>query len=319
MKKYLSLVLIIGLFSFSGCKLIPNSTKGDLSDVENKGRTKVENVETKLASNLANRMDQVSTLAFGTGYALRKIENPDKEVQVAKDLNDRVMSVAGSPSLEKLKEMQITIDNLVSVIDRERVEGKNQLTAKDNEITKLQSETKYLSDVKDAEIRKYMALAQDIAGRADKYKTDLDEYQGWYGLKAIGKGAWQFIKSSMWILGIGSILFLLLRLASMSNPIAASVFSIFNIMGSWFVNGIKVIFPKALEMAGNTATSVFASYKGTMTKMIDGIQTLKDRQKAYGNLNKKYTLDELLSELSDVMGDDDKKRIKEIKTELGYN
>jgi len=233
-------------------------------------------------------------------------------------MNQRVMSISGSPTIDKMKEMQDTIDSLTSMLALERDQGEKMLNLKDMEITALQNQTKFLTQAKDAEIRKYMVLAQEAAASADAYKSALDDYQGWFGLKAVFKGGWQFIKSSMWILGIGSILFLVLRLAAASNPIAGSVFAIFNIIGSWVVNGIKILFPKALEFAGNTATSVFNAYRGTMYKLIDGIQTLKERQKASGDPNKKFTIDELFDELSKTMGDEDKKRIDEIKREIGY-
>jgi hypothetical protein len=84
------------------------------------------------------------------------------------------------------------------------------------------------------------------------------------------------------------------------------------------VNGIKLLLPKALDVAGHTATSVFNAYKGTMYKLIDGIQILKERQKAIGDPNKKFTLDELMAEFEKIMSDEDKKRVTEIKQEIGY-
>jgi hypothetical protein len=317
MKKYLlPLILVTSMLVFSGCAIF--TTKGKAAKAEEKSRVKIANVETKIAVNMADKMDTVATLAYGTDYALSKVNEPPREVTVARDMNQRVISIAGTPSIEKMKEMQGTIDKLTSMLATERDEGKKLLDLKDLEINDLQSQTKLLVQAKDAEIRKYMVTAQEAAATADAYKSQLAEYQGWFGLKAVFKGLWQFIKSSMWILGIGSILFLILRFASMSNPIAASIFSIFNIIGSWVVNGIKLLLPKALDVAGHTATSVFNAYKGTMYKLIDGIQILKERQKAIGDPNKKFTLDELMAEFEKIMSDEDKKRVTEIKQEIGY-
>lgn len=318
MKKHLlPLILTASLLILTGCAIFTN--KGKSAKAEERGRAKIVNVENAIASNTAEKMDQVAQLAYGTDYALSKVNEPPREVTVARDMNQRVMSISGSPTIEKMKEMQETIDNLTSILALERDQGEKMLNLKDVEITALQNQTKLLTQAKDAEIRKYMALAQEAAASADAYKSALDDYKGWFGLKAVFKGGWQFIKSSMWILGIGSILFLVLRLAAASNPIAGSVFAIFNIIGSWIINGIKVLFPKALEVAGNTATSVFNAYRGTMYKIVDGIQTLKERQKALGDPNKKFTLDELLGELEKMMSDEDKKRVDEIKREIGYN
>lgn len=317
MKKYIvPLILFSSLALLTSCAVFTN--KGKAAKAEEEGRARVINVEDQISVNTVEKMDQVAELAYGTEYALSKVNTPPREVVVARDMNQRVMSLAGTPSIEKIKEMQETIDKLTSMLELERTEGRKLLDEKDEAINILQLQTKALKASRDEEIRKYMGIAQEAAANADAYKAELAEYQGWFGLKAVFKGLWQFVKSAMWFIGIGSILFLVLRLAAASNPIAGSIFAIFNIIGSWVVNGIKVLFPKALEFAGNTATSVFNAYRGTMYKLIDGIQTLKERQKALGDVNKKYTIDELLTELSKMMSDEDKKRVDEIKREIGY-
>jgi bacterioferritin (cytochrome b1) len=317
MKKYiLPIVIAIGLLSLTSCAVFTN--KGKAAKAEEESRTNIDNVENKISSNISDKLDEVGVLAYGTDIALSKVDEPTVEVEVAKDMNKRVMSLSGSPSLEKMKEMQDTIDKLTSDLDIERDAGKTKLNIKDAEITKLQTETKFLTQARDAEIRKYMGIAQQAAANADAYKSELDKLDSFMGLGAIWYGLKKFVVRSMWILGIGSILFMVLRLASMSNPIAASIFSIFNVIGSWVVNGIKLLVPKALEFAGNTATSVFNAYRGTMYKLIDSIQTLKEQQRKNGDSNKKFTLDELMDELTKTMSDDDKSRIVEIKREIGY-
>jgi bacterioferritin (cytochrome b1) len=318
MKKYiLPIVIAIGLLSLTSCAVFTN--KGKAAKAEEESRTNIDNVENKISSNISDKMDEVGILAYGTDIALNKVDEPTVAVEVAKDMNKRVMSLSGSPSLEKMKEMQDTIDKLTSDLDIERVAGKTKLNIKDAEITKLQNETKFLTQARDAEIRKYMGIAQQAAANADAYKSELDKMDSFMGLGAVWYGLKKFVVRSMWILGIGSILFMVLRIASMSNPIAASIFSIFNVIGSWVVNGIKLLVPKALEFAGNTATSVFNAYRGTMYKIIDGIQTLKEQQRKTGDPTKKFTLDELMEELTKTMSDEDKKRIVEIKREIGYH
>lgn len=317
MKKYILFsILAGGLFINSGCAVFTN--KGDAAKAEEIGRAKIGNVDGKIAVNATQKMDEIAVLAYGTDFSLSKVNEPPREIVVARDINQRVMSIAGSPTVEKIKEMQETINKLTSALATERDSGKKLLDGKDLEITALQIETKSLQQSKDTEIRRYMVLAQEAAASADAYKFEMDKMDKWFGLGAVFYGTKKLLISSMWILGIGSGLFLLLRIMSMSNPIAASVFSIFNMMGSWMINIIKVIFPKALAMAGNTATSVFNAYRSTMYKLIDSIQVIKDRQKALGDPNRKFTVDELLTELSQNMGDEDKKRIDEIKREIGY-
>lgn len=310
--------LIASIFYLgSGCTIFTN--KGKAAKAEEKGRNNVINVENELASNTAEKLDAVATFAFGTDYSLSKINDPPREVNVARDMNKRVISLAGTPSIEKMKEMQLTIDELTSMLETERDEGQKKLNQKDLRISELQNQTKLLTQAKDVEIRKYMAIAQEAAASSDAYKSQLTEYQGWFGLKAVFKGLWQFAKTSIWFIFGGSILFLILRYASLSNPLAASIFSIFTTIGSWIVNTIRVLIPKAVEAAGHTATSVFTAYKSTMYKIVDSIQTLKERQKALGDPNKKFTLDELMDEFSKNLSDEDKKRVVEIKQEIGYH
>jgi hypothetical protein len=317
-KKVLSIIATVLLVTIiTGCATT-NKIFGKNAVAEVNSKNKVENVQKSLNQNAAIKMDQVAILASGTDYALNKVTNQEPSVVVAKDINTRVISLSGKPNLNAEKEMWKTVDQLLSEISAEKAKGVKSMTQRDAEITSLQEETKVLITAKDAEIGKYMKLASNTAMKADALKATLDEMDSWLGLGAVFYGVKKFILSSMWILGIGSILFLILRFASMSNPIAASIFSIFNRMGSWVVNTLAVIFPKALEMAGHTATSMFDAYKKTMVKMIDTIQTLKDRQRASADPTKKITVDELMDEMAKSMGDKDKELVTKIKQEIGY-
>lgn len=312
-KVIIPLILGLSLLVLTSCAIF--TTKGRAGKAEETSRARIVNVEGQIVANTTEKLDTIAGLAYGTDYALSKVNDPPREVVVARDINQRVVSLAGSPTVEKMKEMQETIDKLVSMLATERDEGKARLNEKDEAISALQTQTKLLSSAKDSEIRKYMLTAQEAAASADAYKSALQEYQGWFGLKAVFKGLWQFLKSSMWILGIGSILFLVLRMVAMSNPIAASVFSIFNIIGSWAVNAIKLLVPKAVEMAGHTANGVFNIYKSTMWKLVDGIQIIKDRAAAKGQAP---NLNEVLDEVSKSMNTDEKAIIEEIKKALNW-
>ena len=309
--------LLVSFIFLSGC-VVPRQ-KGQLSANEALSRTRIENVETLIGSNIKDKLDQVAAISYGVDYALNKEVEPSENVLAAKDINTRAMSLTGIPSVEEMKNMRQMIDNLTSQLMSEREKGVISLRQKDTQIYALQLESRVLVATKDAEIRRYMKMAQDVASRADAIQYELDKMDSFMGLGAIWYGAKRLVTRLAWIMGIGSILFIVLRIASLSNPIAASIFSIFNIIGSWFINILKMVFPKALELAGGTATSVFNAYRTTMFKIVDGIQTLKERQKVLGDKDKKFTLDELFIELEKMMGDDDKKRVDEIKRNLGYN
>jgi hypothetical protein len=313
-KMFLPLILSVGLiFSTTGCSIF--TSKGKSAKTEEKGRAKIANVETQISANTAERIEQVATFAYGTEYALNKVSDPPKEVTFAKDMNQRVISLAGSPAVDKMKEMQATIDKLTSTLITEQNAGKKMLASKDKEIISLQNETKALKLEKDAEIQKYMLAAQTAAATADAYKGELAEYQKWMGLGGVVKGLWQFIKSMAWILGIGSILFLILRFASLSNPFAASIFAIFSRIGSWCINIIEVIVPQALDKAGQISKNIYNKSALLLKKIIDNIQNIKEIEKRTG---KDITLRELMVELDKSLDVAEKEMVSQIKKEMGY-
>lgn len=303
-----SLVLLL-----TSCAIF--SSKGKAAKAEETGRARIANVDSKLNANVVEKMDAIAALAYGTDYALSKINEPSREVQVARDINKRVESLAGSPTLDQMKEMQSTIDKLTSMLADERNEGKQKLSEKDQVISNLQNETKMLNAAKETEVHKYMLVAQQAAADADAYKTQLDKMNSWFGLGAVFYGLKRFIISSMWILGIGGILFIILRMVSYSNPFAASIFSIFSTIGSWFIRAIEGIFPRAIAIAGNTSNVVFNAYKSTLWKIVDNIQTVKDRAKASG---KTPDLNAVLDEVEKSMNTDEKAIVEEIKKALNW-
>jgi len=314
MKKVI-LPIIAGLCItvLAGCAVFTN--KGKAAKAEEKGRARIVNVEGQINQNTAEKLDAIAGLAYGTDYALSKVNEPPREVTVARDMNQRVISLSGSPTVEKMKEMQEMIDKLTSMLAIERDAGQKKMDEKDAEISLLQNQAKALSVAKESEIRKYMLLSQEMAANADAYKAALADYQGWFGLKAVFKGLWQFVKTSMWFLLGGSVLFIFLRIASMSNPIAASLFSIFTTIASWVINIIRVIVPKAVEATGHVAGNVFNAYKSTLWKIVDGIQVVKDRATAAGQ---KPDLNLVLDEVAKSMNTEEKAIVDEIKKALNW-
>lgn len=307
--------MLAALLVVSGCSVFGLGSKIPAQKAEEKNRAKVTAVEQAQKHNQSDKMNQIGELAYGTDYALGKLTNAPREVVVAKDMNQRVISIAGSPTVEKMKEMQAMIDKLTSEIELTRKKGAESLLMKDLEIKEIQEQSKILSDRKDAEISNYMEKARIAAANSDAYKNALEEYEGWFGLKAVGKGLWQFIKTSAWALGIGSVLFFILRLASYSNPLAASIFSIFETVASWAVNAIKLIVPKAVDVAGHVTKGAFNLYKSTLTKVIDGVQIAKERAKASG---KEPSIEEALDEIAKSMDGDEKAIILELKKALHW-
>jgi arsenate reductase-like glutaredoxin family protein len=311
-----TILLSILLFSVVGCKVFQSG--GKISSREQTARNRIENVETLITSNVVEKLDRISSISYGIEYTLSIDPNPSQESLIARDLNIRVLSLAGSPTLDEIKNMKQMVDDLTSELSSERNRGIRALEAKDQEIMFLQTHAKFLQEAKDSEIRRYIKLAQDTAAKADIIQSQLDKMNTFMGLGAVVYGLKRFITRMAWFFGIGSILYLILRFASMSNPIASSIFSIFDQIMSWFVHLIRALAPRALEVAGQTSKLAFEKYKKAMSKMVDGIQTLKDRQKANGDPNKKYTLDEVLEEFSKIMNEEEKRMVDDIKNSIKY-
>jgi hypothetical protein len=101
----------------------------------------------------------------------------------------------------------------------------------------------------------------------------------------------------------------------MSNPLAGAIFSIFTLIGSWAVNVIKFLIPKAVTSAGYVTETAFSSYKSTLTKIVDAIQTAKLKAGASGT-RVKPDLAAALDQIAQSMNDDEKQIVMEIKKAL---
>lgn len=311
----LTIVFVCGLVAITTSCSSVKGIFGKSSVDEAKQSGKIEKVEKEQNKNLANKMDQVSILASGTGYALQKVTNKEPAVLVAYDINTRVESLAGKPNLDAEKEMWKTVDQLMSQVKTEREKGEKALLKKDREISELQDETKLLIANKDEAISKYMKMSQDAAMLADTRKAELDDYKGWFGLKAVGKGLWQFVSSMAWILGGLALLYFLLRAFAATNPAVGAIFAIVEQLAAGVIYVIQGLAPRAAQFASFIPKKHFDGYKQTLDKLVDTMELLKDNQKRSG---KQYTLDEILQELSKSMNDDDKSRVDEVRKTIGW-
>jgi hypothetical protein len=325
-KKVLIILLLVSTIGLSGCGTIKSVfTKGKSATSEEKSRAKVANVEQALINNDKDKLDELSKLTYGVGYALDKIPEPSKEVNVAKSLNERSQSLTGIPSIEEMKEMKKLVDDLTSQLNTEKEEGQKALEKKDEQIQLLQTQANNLEESRDSEIRRYMQIAQTTAEKADAYKGTIDKMNSFFGLGAVFYGLKRFFISSAWILGIFTVLFFIARYASNTNPIAKAVFAIFENILSWFVHLIKGLAPKAVEIADYTPNIVVNAYKKTLYKLIDCVENIRQKQKELvkeASMSNKpveeYTVNELMDDVAKTMGDSDKKLISSIKNELGY-
>jgi hypothetical protein len=105
----------------------------------------------------------------------------------------------------------------------------------------------------------------------------------------------------------------------------ASIFAVVERIASWFINTIKVLAPRSTAVAGFTETTVFNGYKSTLNKIIDAIETVKDRQAAVTKaangsgvtpVTPATVVADILAEASKNMDQSDKDRVIEAKKEL---
>lgn len=305
MKKLWILILGLCLLLSSGC-----ISSGKKADLERKNRDNLTQNNLNILSNSAAKLDIISGLAYGVGYSLNKIPDPSREVSVALDFNQRVISLSGNPSIEVMRDMQATIDKLTSTLEKEREQGKKMLDQKDKKIVENENQSKNLLEEKDKILKKYMDDAKTTAENADMFKQKLSEYEGWMGLKAIAKGLSTFVKSSVIVLIVFGLVFLLLRYASMTNPFFAAIFDVFNRVASWAIHGIALLFPKAIEFAGHISMTVFNSYKSTLTKVVDAVATVENNAKIKGT---PAALEDVLDQVEKTMDSDEKEIVEQIK------
>jgi hypothetical protein len=312
---FVSAILLIVSVS---CSSILNKNGGVLGKSQktiNQARTAIQAADTELAKKDKDRLSHIGAYADATEYSLNKITNAPREVTVAKEINDRVKALADKPDFNEVKELHAIVDSLCAQIDKVRQDGEKDLLKKDKQLSELNNDIKELKAEKSQAINEFKVAAEEASQKADQYQATLKQMDSFFGLGAVFYGLKKFIISSLWIIGIGSLLFLILRVLSASNPIAAGIFNIFNLIGSWFVHAIQIIVPKAVSMAGNVATTTFNAYKGTMTKLVDAIQMAKEKATAAG---KTATIEEMLTEASKSMNEDEKAIIDELKAALNW-
>lgn len=287
------LFLIASLVMTAGCSTI-KGVFGKSATQESKARTKVVVVEDYISKANLERLKQIGEFSYGISI-VSNVPTP------ALTLNERITTLSEKPDLNAVKEMKLIVSQL-------ETNNTKELQKKDAEISYLQNKQVELQADKEKVINQYMELAETTAMKSDTIQATLDKYQGWFGLKAIGMGLWQLIKSAFWGLTIFTVIFVVLRVLSMTNPIAASIFGIFNLVGSWFIHTIKALVPGAVNTAGLVAQSALEEYKTLTTKLVDSIQVIKQ---TYPDTNDTFKKTINLSP-------EESAKVTEIKTTLNY-
>ena len=312
MKRFL--ILFMGLL-LSGCfsTIKPAKQIDDNQKAIAKEEKKVDATVVEIEKNDKGKKIQTSALAQGIQYSLNQVTNPPIQVDTAKSLNERVVSIVGSPHIDEINRIKATVDLLNSAVEEERKKGQELLLKRDELINKLQKEKVELNEQYDDQLLQLTSKAKEVAKEADQNKAVLDSMSGMFGLNAVFWGLKKFIFSALTTIAIFIVVFIILRLLATVNPIAAAAFSIFDMIGSLFVSLFKGLTPKAFEMNDFVHKDKVDEFKSPLVKIIDVIQELKEKQKEFPK--KACSLTEILKRFDKEMDSHEKDLINEILKE----
>ena len=309
------LLAIISLFLLTGClsTIKPAKQIDDNQKVIAKEEKKVDTTLVEIEKNDKGKKIQTSGLSIGIQHSLNQVSNPPVQVDTAKALNERVISIVGSPHIDEIKRIKATVDLLNSQVAEERKKGEELLSQRDEIINKLQKEKSELNEKYDDQLWQLTDKAKEVAKEADQNKAVLDSMSGMFGLNAVFWGLKKFIISALTAIVVFVVIFVLLRLLATVHPAAGAAFSIFNMLGSAVISVIKALTPKAFEMSNFATKDKVDEFKSPLVKIIDVIQELKEKQKE--SPDRIYPLTEVLKRFDKEMDSHEKDLINEILKE----
>jgi len=313
MKKFLTLTVFILFLTGCSTAVIPGKQVSVAQDAIAKQEKKIDTTSDELVKNDKGKKIQTAVLAQGIQYSLQQVTNTSIQVETAKNLNERVISIVGSPHLDEIKRIKATIDLLNSSIEEERKKGGELLGQRDSVIDKLQKEKEELKNQYDDQLWQMTDKAKEVAKDSDEKQATIDSMGGMFGLNAVFWGLKKFFFSALTAIIIFVVIFALLRILASVHPAAGAAFSIFNMIGSGILSLIKGLTPKAFELANFTSKDKVDEYKSPLTKIVDVIQELKEKQKE--SPKKSYVLNEILKRFDNEMDSHEKDLIDDILKE----
>ena len=313
MKKFLYPILFSLLLIGCSTAIVPGKQVSVAQDAIAKQEKKIDTTSDELVKNDKGKRIQTAVLAQGIQYSLQQVTNTSIQVETAKNLNERVISIVGSPHLDEIKRIKATIDLLNSSIEEERKKGGELLGQRDTVIDKLQKEKEELKNQYDDQLWQMTDKAKEVAKESDEKQATIDSMGGMFGLNAVFWGLKKFFFSALTAIVIFVVIFALLRILASVHPAAGAAFSIFNMIGSGILSLIKGLTPKAFELANFTSKDKVDEYKSPLTKIVDVIQELKEKQKE--SPKKSYVLTEILKRFDNEMDSHEKDLIDDILKE----
>lgn len=310
----IGLIVCITLIYITGCNTLLNKNEGVLGKSTkslDQITAQIQTTDSKIEKTSQQRLTSIGAWSKGVEVTLEKVTNPPPAVVLGGKLNEKVEELANQPDITELQQVYKIIDTFLS----NEVAGQKMLDSKDKEIASLRKNIADLNADKTDSIKQMQIAAETTAAKADQYQATLKNLQGGWGLNAIWFGIKTFATRIAWSIGIFSVLFIILRLAAASNPIAGSIFSIFEQIAAWFINIIVKICPKAIAVAGHVSTGVYNEAKSVLATIVDCVETTKVQSVAS---NQTATIEQLLSTVELSMTPADKALIDDIKIQLGW-
>lgn len=312
-KIFLAISFILLLSGCLSSKIVPAKQVTTSQDAVAKQERKVDDTMVEIEKVDKGKRVQTSSLSIGIQHSLNKITNAPVQVDTAKALNERIISIVGSPHIDEIKRIKATVDLLNSQVAEERKKGEDLLTQRDEIINKLQKDKSDLKDKYDDQLWQMTDKAKEVAKEADQNKAVLDSMSGMFGLNAVFWGLKKFFISALTIIVVFVVVFVVLRLLATVHPAAGAAFSIFNMVGSILLSLVKALTPKAFELANFASRDVVDEYKSPLVKIVDVIQELKEKQKE--SPDRVYPLSEILKRFDKEMDSDEKNLIDGILKE----
>ena len=184
-KIFLAIAFILMLSGCLSSKIVPAKQVTASQDAVAKQERKVDDTMVEIEKVDKGKRIQTSSLSIGIQHSLNKITNAPVQVDTAKALNERVISIVGSPHIDEIKRIKATVDLLNSQVAEERKKGEELLSQRDELINKLQKDKSDLKDKYDDQLWQMTDKAKEVAKEADQNKAVLDSMSGMFGLNAV--------------------------------------------------------------------------------------------------------------------------------------
>ena len=300
----------------NGCAGIgPTRQNTKSQDAISKKIDQINDTESLLRYNDQSKITTAALYSYGIGYSLNQLSNKPVQVDTALKLNDRIVTIVGAPNISDIVKIQEIVNLMNSEVAKEKKKGEDLLEIKDKEISKLQRDKSDLEEKYKSQIDGVISKSEKIAKSNDEATTTLDKMNSWFGLGAVFYGFKHFISTAALAILIFAVLFFALRVFATVNPIAGAIFSIFNVIGAFFVNTCKHLVPGSINLSNLVHLNVANSYKTTLTKIVDTIELLKNNRNV---TNKDITLTEILNELDKSMDASEKQVVDELTKNLNW-